>query len=341
MKNKYLSLRVRILWLLVKRRKISVRKILNAAHCYAAYFLKLRKSAKSPYLINFELWNECNESCLFCRDKDDKIFDVNPNGKGEPIPKGKLDFNIYKDIIAQTKDYLLMSIPYVNGEPLLSKDIYPAIQWATDNKVSTMIASNGVLMNERNNEKLLKAGLDCIKVHISGFTQPVHSIEHRRGNVELIKKNITHLARLNREGGYGMIILLDYIYYEHNKHELELARKFADDLGIMFNIRKGYPKGLEHLEPAGAPEPNMKDVICDWLWTVLTVDWNGSIYPCCDCVTFSNVESFAVYKPGETNILEAWNGPRIRGMRNTHITQGRDPIPVCKDCTRVGVMFKR
>ena len=341
MKNNYLSLRVRIILLLLKRRKISVKKIFNVLHCYAAYFLKLRKSARSPYLINFELWNECNESCLFCRDKDDKIFDVNPNSTGEPIPKGRMDFAVYRDIIAQTKDHLLMSIPYVNGEPLLSKDIYPAIQWATDNNVSTMIATNGVLMNERNNEKLLKAGLDCIKIHISGFTQAVHSIEHRRGNVELIKKNITHLARLNREGGYGMIILLDYILYDHNKHELALARQFSDELGILFNIRKGYTKGLESIEPAPAPEPNMKDVPCDWLWSVLTVDWNGAIFPCCDCVTFSGVESFGVFKPGGLNILDLWNGPKIVGMRNTHLTKGRAPIPVCSDCTRIGVMFKR
>ncbi len=343
MKNSYLSLRARILILMIKRRKISIRKLLNVAHCYIAYFLKLRKSAKSPYVINFELWNECNESCLFCRDKDDKIFDVNPdNTTGAPIPKGKMDIHVYKDIISQTKDYLSLSIPYVNGEPLLSKDVYPAIEWATENRVATMIATNGVLLNERNSEKLLKAGLDCIKIHISGFTQPIHSIEHRRGNVELIKKNIENLVRMNRAGGNEMIILLDYIYYDHNKHELELARKFADDLGILFNIRKGYIKDLEHLEPAAAPEPNMKDVPCDWLWSVLTVDWNGSIFPCCDCVTFSGVDPFAIYKPASgINIHELWNGPKIVAMRNTHLTKGRSPIPVCSGCTRIGVMFKR
>ena len=87
----------------------------------------------------------------------------------------------------------------------------------------------------------------------------------------------------------------------------------------------------------------MKDVPCDWLWSVLTVDWNGSIFPCCDCVTFSGVDPFGVFKPaaGGLNILELWNGPRIVAMRDTHLTKGRSPIPVCSDCTRIGVMFKR
>lgn len=341
MKNSYLGLRLRILYLLVKRRKLSVRKIVNALHCYVAYFMKWRKSAPSPYLINFEMWNECNESCVFCRSKDEHIPDTNPNNAGGTIPKGKMNFDVYKDIIAQVKDYLIMSIPYVNGEPLLSKDIYNSIQWATDNKVATLIATNGMILNERNAEKLLKSGLDVIKIHISGFTREVHNIEHRKGDVEMIKKNIRNLVRLNNEGKYGMLIMLDYILYDHNKHEMAAAKAFCDELGIMFNIRKGYIKGLEHIEPAAAPEPDMSKVVCDWLWTVLTVDWNGSIYPCCDCVTFSKAPSFGTFEPGKTNILELWNGPRIVGMRNTHITKGRTPIPVCKDCTRVGVMFKR
>lgn len=340
MKNNYLSLRVRIILLLLKRRKISVKKIFNVLYCYTAYFLKLRKSAVSPYLINFELWNKCNEQCVFCRTADDDIYDHNPNGNGEYIPKGQLSFESYKDIITQVKDRLIMAIPYVNGEPLLSKDIYKTIQCATDNNIASMIATNGILMNERNGEKLLRAGLDFIKIHISGFTQEIHSIEHRMGDVEKIKENIRHLVRKNREGGYGILIMLDYILYDHNKHEVEQARSFSEELGLMFNMRKGYSKGLEHIEPAPEPEESMAHVPCDWLWTVLTVDWNGAVYPCCDYTSWSGVESLEDFKPGHTDILKLWNGPKMVSMRNTHVTKGRTPIDICSSCNRVGVTFK-
>ena len=77
-----------------------------------------------------------------------------------------------------------MIIPYVNGEPLMYKDIYEAIKYANQKKLLTLIASNGILLNNNNSEKLVDAGLDFIKVHISGFTNQVHQIQHRKGNVD-------------------------------------------------------------------------------------------------------------------------------------------------------------
>lgn len=340
MKNSYLALRIRLFLSMLKSGKISFKKLLNALHCYVAYSLKLTKSAPSPYLMNFELWNECNEQCVFCRTTEDGIYDANPNGPGENLPKGIMPFEVYSGILTQVKDRLIMAIPYINGEPLLAKNIYKAIQLATDNKVATLIATNGVLLNEQNATKLLRAGLDLIKIHISGFTQPVHNIEHRKGDVEKIKENIRRLVNLKKSGGYHTMVLLDYIYYEHNKHEVELARNFSEELGIHFNLRKGYTKGLEGLEPPPPPEPSAAHIPCDWLWTVLSVDWNGAIYPCCDCAVWSGAESYANFKDEPVDMLKLWNGPKVTQMRNTHLTEGRTPIPVCSSCTRVGVKFK-
>ena len=77
-----------------------------------------------------------------------------------------------------------MIIPYVNGEPLMHKDIYEAIDYANKNKLLTLIASNGILLNNNNSERLIDAGLDFLKVHISGFSNSIHQIQHRKGNVD-------------------------------------------------------------------------------------------------------------------------------------------------------------
>ena len=91
-----------------------------------------------------------------------------------------MDIKIYEKIIDEAKDYLLMSVPYINGEPLLSKDIYRAIEYANKNKVGSLISSNGIILNKKNTEKLLETGLDFFKrVHISGMgTNEIHKIEH-------------------------------------------------------------------------------------------------------------------------------------------------------------------
>ena len=222
----------------------------------------------------------------------------------------------------------------------MSKNIYEVIQYSTDKNVATMIASNGMILNQANAKKLLDAGLDFIKIHISGFTQATHRIEHRKGDVEVIKKNIENFVALNKQGKHGTLVMLDYILYNHNKHEVEEAQKFASRLGIMFNLRPGNPKFLEDSEPPQLQRALPTNVPCDWLWTVLTVDWNKKIYPCCEHVMWSDAKAYAEFFMGETDIKELWNGTDARQWRRTHTTLGRAPIPICKNCPHEGVKFK-
>ena len=336
--NKYTGLRTLIVIRLLLGGKLSVLKIWNAVVCYASLFLRRTKSGKSPFLINFELWNECNESCVFCRSESDDIFDCNPDGVGAPIPKGKLDYQSYLKILDSFANRLMMAIPYINGEPLMSKDIYKAIQAATDRKIGTLIASNGILLNEANSRKLLASGLDLLKVHISGFTAPVHSIQHRKGDVERIKNNLIRFMDLRRELGAKTIVMLDYIGYEHNHHEIDAARKFAFEHDMLFSIRPGNPRGMEETEPLQTTGPLPVDIPCDWLWTVLTSDWNGAVYPCCDHVVWSGAASYGM--AGQDDVSMMWNGEDAVNMRKTHLTQGRTAIPICSQCPRQGAKFK-
>lgn len=338
-RNNYRWLRMRILLRMLRSGKLTFWKMLNAAYCYLALFLRLERSGWSPYLINFELWNECNESCLFCRSAAGDIYNLSPNSD-VPLPKGKLPMDVYKGIIDQVAPTLLMSIPYINGEPLLSRNIYECVRYCTDKKVATMIATNGMILNEANARKLLEAGLDFIKIHISGFTRETHRIEHRLGDVEVIKKNIENFVKLDREGRHGTLVMLDYITYNHNRHEIEDARAFANRLGIMFNMRPGNPRFLEDTEPKQLTKPLPQDVPCDWLWTVLTVDWNRKIYPCCEHVMWSDAKAYAEFITGETDIREVWNGEDARRWRRTHAKEGRKPIDICRYCPHEGVKFK-
>ena len=100
-------------------------------------------------MINFELWNESNAECTFCRTIDGDIYDHNPSSSQNiPIPKGKMSLELYKDVINQSKNHLLIAVLYVNGEPLLYNRVYEAIQYATDQNIATVISTNGELLTE-------------------------------------------------------------------------------------------------------------------------------------------------------------------------------------------------
>ena len=111
MKNSYTLLRLRIILSMLRRGKLTAKKVFNALHCYAAYFLRSEISAASPYLINFEMGNDCNERCVFCRTDDGEIYDANPAAGGQYIKRGRMEFGVFKDVISRVKDRLLMAIP--------------------------------------------------------------------------------------------------------------------------------------------------------------------------------------------------------------------------------------
>ena len=278
---------------------------------------------------------------MFCRSEKGEIYNLNPKSDSKFIDKGNLDFEIYKDVIDQTKDTLLMSVPYVNGEPFIYSKLDKVIQYSTDNNVATMMATNGILLTKKNAQKVLDAGLDFIKVHVSGYTNEIHQVQHRVGDVETIKKNLIDLSQLIKEKKYKIIVVIDYILYEHNKHELDLFKNFVDELGFSFNIRPGNPKGLEESEKSQFDKSKLPvNIPCDWLWKILTVNWNGDVLPCCDYVVWDNTEGYANFQLGKTNIQEIWNGEKAIQMRKEHRQNGRHNIAICEKCPRVGTGFK-
>lgn len=328
------------MWTLLRKGKLTPRKFFNTAHSYIAYWLKLDRGARTPFLINFELSNNCNESCVFCRNGQGKIFDLNPDNPDGFIPKGVMKPRVFEEIVRQTKDTLLMAVPYVNGEPLIYQYLGDVLRAAKDYNVATIISSNGILLNEANIKKILDNDLDLIKVHVSGFTNEVHQVQHRLGDVEEIKNNLIQLARRIEERKAPLLVLVDYIRYKHNAHQVEQFRAFAEKLGFMFSVRPGNPKGMEDSEdpqPISLPAANIP---CDWLWKALTVNWNGDMLPCCDYVTWSNVTGYGRFEPGKTDFIKMWNGPEVIAMRQTHREKGRKPIPICADCNRIGIEYK-
>lgn len=342
MRNQYISLELKLLYLMLKRKKVTLKKIGNAIYCFYAYLFKFEKTGRMPMMVSLEIGNDCNANCLFCRDENGVVHNLNPNGPKEGIAKGRMPFEMCIEIIKQLKDHVLIAVLYTNGEPLLYKHIIDALRFARDNRVATMIATNGLLLNETKISQLLDAGVDFIKIAISGYTQKTYNVQVRNGDVETVKNNIRLLASMNKNGKYGTIIMVDYILYNYNKHELRLVQKFCADLNIMLNLRQGNPAGgLEGKEPALFDTSKLPlKISCGLVWKAIQVNWNGDILPCCDALVWSGAEPLDRFEINKTRLAELWNGKKYMALRRVLTKEGRQAIPICSTCVRRGIAFK-
>jgi radical SAM protein with 4Fe4S-binding SPASM domain len=337
--NNYFIVKVKLLWRVILQRKLTVRKVWIVLWATVSYKLQLIKAAPAPYVLSLEPWNECNAGCLFCRNKKGVIHDVNPDGIG--IVKGKMPSEVAIDIIRQLKDDILIAVLYTNGEPMIYEDLGKVVKAASDMGVSTLISSNGLKFTEENSREVLEAGLDFIKVQVSGFTQDIYNIQIRYGDIDIWKENITRLVRINKEGKHGSLIMIDYILYDYNKHELPLMKAFVEDLGLMLNVRPGNPfGGLENKEAPISSKVLPLKGSCDFLWKVMQVNYNGDILPCCEGVVWSKTKPYATFKLGETDIKKVWRSEAALKMRHTLKTKGRHEYDICKQCSRENICFK-
>lgn len=342
MRNRYLKLKWKLLATSFRRGKITVRKLWNVLVCSSAYFLRLKKSGPAPFILSLELTNECTANCLFCRDAHGVIHDINTtNPSPAGILKGEMPLAMAQEAIEQLADDLLIVVLYTNGEPLLYKELESLVRFCSSHKVLCMIATNGQLLTPEKSRQLLEAGIDFIKVQLSGFTQPVYSVEVRNGSVERVKEHLRTLASLRDQGRFATLVMADYILYQYNREELPLFQAFCQELNIMLNTRPGNPKGgLEGREPELPAEPLPLPLCCDWLWEGMQINFQGDILPCCDAVIYSNYRPFWTYRLGERNLRVVWNGPAAQQMRQTIARKGRGSYSLCAQCQRKGVAFK-
>ena len=110
-RNYYILVKIKIFILAFINNKITIRKIYNLIISNFLFLIKSNKSGKAPIVISVDLWNECNENCVFCRDASGNIYDLNPNSKNY-IPKLKLDLIHYKNVV----DAFLQR--YLNDDPI-------------------------------------------------------------------------------------------------------------------------------------------------------------------------------------------------------------------------------
>ena len=338
--NHYLFLKINLFFTALSIGKISLRKLWNVFVCSWAYTFKTKKSAVSPFILSLELWNECNAGCLFCRDGKGKIYNINPELPSlGTISKGKMPAEMAKDIIDQVKEDVLIAVLYTNGEPLLYKDLADVVKFSTQRKVMTMISTNGLLFTEENARALLVAGIDFIKIQLGGFTQDIYSIQIRYGEVEKLKNNIRMVANLKKELNSHAVILIDWITYQYNQHQIPLIRQFCKDNSLMLSFRQGNPRG--GLEDKETPLPTSTlPISCDWLWKAMQVNFNGDILQCCEGVIWSNIKPYTTYATKESRVKEIWNGPAAQATRELMKTKGRGSMSICKQCQRTGVAFK-
>ena len=248
--------------------------------------------------------NTCNLRCTFCFVTE-----------GMTREGGFMDFNLFKKVIDDSPglEHLCM---HNWGEPLLHKDIFKMIEYASNAGVEYVVMNtNGTLLTEKMIDKIIDSPLNIIRFSIDGSAETFKKI---RG-VELakIEKNILQLKEKKEAGrpelSMGVVFTVEEETQDETEEYIETWEKIVDHVRLQ-------PKLIQSPRSEVCPEPFGKD------YGKLVVLWNGTVIPCCVDYNATLVLGNAL----TDRVADLWHGREIERLREQHLSS--EFPPVCKNC---------
>ena len=321
-------------------RNISRIKAFNAWKTYAG-FQKATKSKSPihpglPLSISIEPTTSCNLRCPEC-----------PSGlRSFSRPTGMMSQDTFRKIIDALHEHLMYLILYFQGEPYLNPSFLEFIKYAHSKKIYTATSTNAHFLSEENALKTIESGLNRIIVSMDGTDQETYEKYRIGGNFEKVITGIENLVRAKNElGKKNPFIILQFIVFEHNIHQIQEVKQLAKRLSVdklefktaqVYDFEKGselIPKAKQYsrYQQNGNEGFSIKNDLLDkcWkMWHSCVMTWDGAIVPCC----FDKDAKYTMGNINEQSFREIWNGEKYLGFRS-RLFENRKEIDICTNCT--------
>jgi len=308
--------------------------------------LRMTKMNGVPCYLTLETGNICNLQCVLC-----------PTGqKRRELSKGFLQFETFQKIVDSFAKHLMFLEFYNWGEPFLNPDLLKMIRYARNRNIFVIVSSN---MNFRDlsfdqAKEIVESGLNQLLVFCAGASdntikryQKGATFTRAYANMQAIQSAKKFLKRNTPFVQWRLLMT------RHTELELEhakvMSRTCCDYLTplpihcdmakeVFLNPEERF-QNVEHWLPANEAlcdydkinriEKKMRNS-CSYLWSKITVHWNGDCFPCCklfnDSFTFGNLLS--------SSPNTVWNSLKYQTARK--IALGKkfdDNTVICSVCS--------
>jgi MoaA/NifB/PqqE/SkfB family radical SAM enzyme len=291
----------------------SFRKFLNLLLNLYEYKTKKIVVKSIPFKVHFDVANICVLHCPLC-----------PTGRREKgQSKGTINFEKFKMIFNQLRDYLFFIRLYNWGEPFLCKDLFKIVDYCHESNVGVQLHSNLNCYSDEILENIVKSKVDYLHLSIDGYTQEGYEFYRVGGNIHKALQGLKKIIeyKQNLKSKYP-IIHWGYLINNKNKDEVERARAYAKKIKVdifesyyisLFNKlddeynQDDYDKFLSKIKDESSCARRKSKSHCNFLWCGLAINPNMSFSPC--CIIYKDSDAFDLFN----------NKKRIQDIFNSEI----------------------
>jgi len=285
-----------------------------------------------PFLLFLEPTNLCNFKCKFC-----------PTGNADLLKKvgrkaTSMSMELLKKIVADLKEFPnpIKSLNfYKDGEPLLHPDFPEMYHYLKKSGVAEQIRvkSNGSLLNQQLNRRLINAGLEWIGISVEAVSgEKYRDICSYQLDYERFLDNLRDLYE--RRGTCQIHIKI----INAGLSETERDKFFQDfsplcDTCALENLHgwnntemRDFALGSEQMSMDGVALSDK--MVCPLPLFALAINSTGTVSICCADWSHNTV----VGDVKANSLSEIWHGEKLYNFRIMHLEHRRGENPSCRDC---------
>lgn len=277
----------------------------------------------NPKVAVVEVTNRCNLTCVMC------------SQKYMTRAKGKISFELYKQVIDQIAGRVPRVHLYSTGEPLVHPDLARQVAYAKEAGVQTVnVSTNGLLLSERRSRQLIDAGLDLLQVSVEGSTVEEYEAIRQGSSYQKVHDNLQRFMQL-RDGEPRPTVEFHLLVYKGFDKQgfADLWRGTCDKVRVdAMQPMRNIVEGGDVVEALDVPEVSLYPKTrraqgCSFPFHMIVVSFDGAIGMCCGDFNFQ-LKMGDVLRDG---IIETYRNAAYSRIRRSFVRKSYDETP-CAGC---------
>jgi radical SAM protein with 4Fe4S-binding SPASM domain len=291
-------------------------RFINRARLLWSYLLRRELVPALPVEYIVETTAKCNLYCPMCPRET------------HPQPKEDMSDAIFHALVqgaARTAEHMML---IGLGEPFLDPKIFDRIGYCEQHGISTLLSTNGVLLDEAAAEKLLQTPLAHITLSFDGATKESFEQYRKGAKFERVRANFVRFATLKHQKNAKMQIVVQMVRMPNNAHEVEDFKRFWSAVPGVDQVRIKEDE-TPVLDPQAA-RTGAESRACHYLWRgPYYVKQDGRVFPCCQSYALDGQH---IGRLPEQTLDQINNSPEVRRLRRLHATGRAGEIDMCARC---------
>ena len=283
------------------------------------------------YTLIVEPSSKCNLACSFCDLHSGRV-------EGTDALKGQMSEQTFFRIVDQLAalPFALKELQYHgNGEPLMNKKFPDFVRYAKAKGVAAKhrLTTNGTMLNPKNLEKVVAAGIDEIHVSLDAADRDAYADLKGCDLYDKVEANLAHALAYLRDRS-DCALFIKYAI-PHSDGDYRFTDVIAN--GVVEKYR-GEVERAPNIHLKGMPVVTMQDGKkekkkefksgCEIPFYSMFVKYDGKVSVCCADL----FEDLSIGNVHDTTLAEIINGEALKRIRRHHLNGALENLPLCLYC---------